>query len=141
MQSSRRQRRQIAEMNVVPYIDVMLVLLVIFMVTAPLLTQGVDVDLPQISTQPIDTQSSDPLVVTVDAQGRFTMNVGKNPESGIDPTEVQKRTRVVLKNKPNTPVLVRGDKRVNYGAVVELMTLLQSAGAESVGLVTELPET
>ncbi len=141
MQTSRRQRRQIAEMNVVPYIDVMLVLLVIFMVTAPLLTQGVEVELPQVTTQPIETQSTDPLVVTIDAQGRFSMNVGNNPKEGIDPNEVQKRTRVVLKNKPNTPVLVRGDKRIHYGAVVELMTLLQSAGAESVGLVTELPES
>ncbi|HBC56001.1 MAG TPA: hypothetical protein DCZ03_02445 [Gammaproteobacteria bacterium] len=73
MQTSRRQRRQIAEMNVVPYIDVMLVLLVIFMVTAPLLTQGVEVELPQVTTQPIEPQSTDPLVVTIDAQGRFSM--------------------------------------------------------------------
>jgi biopolymer transport protein TolR len=141
MQTQRNKRRQIAEMNVVPYIDVMLVLLVIFMVTAPLLTQGVEVELPQVTTNPIETKSPDPLVVTIDKQGRLTMNVGENPKEGVQAEDVQKRVRVVLKNKPDTPILVRGDRAVDYGSVVKLMTLLQAAGAESVGLVTELPET
>lgn len=124
----------------VPYIDVMLVLLVIFMITAPLLAQGVKVDLPQAASEPIEPKQKEPLIVTVNAQGVYFLNVGDNPMNGIDNETLVKRVATVLRRQPETPVLVRGDKNVNYGKVVTAMTLLQKAGAPSVGLLTEAPE-
>lgn len=137
----RRIRRQpMSEINVVPYIDVMLVLLVIFMITAPLLAQGVKVDLPQAASEPIEPKQKEPLIVTVNAQGVYFLNVGDNPKNGIDNETLVQRVATVLRHQPETPVLVRGDKNVNYGKVVTAMTLLQKAGAPSVGLLTEAPE-
>ncbi len=129
-----------SEINVVPYIDVMLVLLVIFMITAPLLTQGVKVDLPQVAAEPVDTQQKEPLVATVDAEGNFYLSVGDEQDQPIDPDTLVQRVAAVLRHQPQTPVLVRGDTRVNYGTVVNIMALLQKAGAPSVGLITETPE-
>ena len=139
MARARKRRMPMAEMNVVPYIDVMLVLLVIFMITAPLLTQGVKVDLPQAASTSIQPDKKEPLVVTVSASGKFYLNVGDGQEKGIDDALLAQRVGAVLRNQPGTPVLVRGDKSVNYGRVILAMTLLQSAGAPSVGLVTESP--
>jgi len=139
---ARRQcrKRLMAEINVVPYIDVMLVMLVIFMITAPLLTQGVQVELPAADAEPMSTDSTEPLVVTVDAKGRLYMNLGENPDQPVSEELVVQRTAAVLRHKPKTPVMVRGDRSVEYGAVVRAMVLLQRAGAPSVGLVTEPPE-
>lgn len=139
MARERKRRTPMAEMNVVPYIDVMLVLLVIFMITAPLLTQGVKVDLPQTASTLIAPDKKEPLVVTVSASGKFYLNVGDGREKSIDDATLVQRVGAVLRNQPDTPVLVRGDKSVDYGRVVSAMTLLQSAGAPSVGLVTESP--
>ena len=121
----------------VPYIDVMLVMLVIFMITAPLLNQGVDVDLPQADAEPMDDTQQDPVVLTVDAQGRYFLNVGGDPEQGIDAETLLLRTAAVLRQRPRAAVLVRGDSSVDYGLVVAAMSLLQQAGASKVGLVTE----
>ena len=121
----------------VPYIDVMLVMLVIFMITAPLLNQGVDVELPQADAEPMEEQQQDPLVLTVDAEGRYYLNVGGDPEVAIDADALLARTAAVLRQRPKTTVLVRGDAHVDYGEVVAAMTLLQQAGAVKVGLVTE----
>ncbi len=129
-----------AEINVVPYIDVMLVLLVIFMVTAPLLTQGVRVELPEADANPLPPDQEDPLVVTVDKAGNLYINVGENKRQPVEPDALMVRVRAVLKYKPKTPVMVRGDKAVEYGQVVRAMVLLQQAGATSVGLITEPPE-
>ena len=126
-----------SEINVVPYIDVMLVMLVIFMITAPLLNQGVDVDLPQADGEPMDDTQQDPVVLTVDAQGRYFLNVGGDPEQEIDAETLLLRTAAVLRQRPRTAVLVRGDSSVDYGLVVAAMSLLQQAGASKVGLVTE----
>ena len=135
-----RRRRPMAEINVVPYIDVTLVLLVIFIITAPLLTQGVQVDLPQASATPITpSENQEPLVVTVDAQGRFFLNVGSDPDQPVDEATLVNRVAAVLRHQPGTQVLVRGDRDVPYGRVVEAMSLLQRAGAPSVGLITEPP--
>ncbi|RMG31382.1 MAG: protein TolR [Gammaproteobacteria bacterium] len=134
------KRRIMAEMNVVPYIDVMLVLLVIFMITAPLLTQGVKVELPQAAARPLPPDDVEPLEVTVDAQGRLYMNIGEKPEAPVDEATLVNRTAAILRRRPKTPVLVRGDRRVPYGAVVRAMVLLQKAGAPHVGLITEPPE-
>ncbi|HKK14732.1 MAG TPA: protein TolR [Gammaproteobacteria bacterium] len=126
-----------SEINVVPYIDVMLVMLVIFMITAPLLTQGVQVQLPQASAKPLPADRQEPLLVTVSADGDYYMNVGTHPKKPVDPDTLVQRAAAVLRQRPGTQVLVRGDKQVNYGAVVTAMALLQRAGAPSVGLVTE----
>ena len=121
----------------VPYIDVMLVMLVIFMITAPLLNQGVDVDLPQADAEPMDDTQQDPVVLTVDAEGRYFLNVGGDPEQEIDAETLLLRTAAVLRQRPRAAVLVRGDSSVDYGLVVAAMSLLQQAGASKVGLVTE----
>ncbi|BCO31463.1 protein TolR [Thiohalobacter sp. COW1] len=140
MARQRHKKRPMAEINVVPYIDVMLVMLVIFMITAPLLTQGVHVSLPSADAQPLPQDSEEPLQVTVDAGGNFYLNVGDDPDQPIDAETLVQRSAAVLRNKPNTPVLVRGDAGVAYGTVVRAMVLLQQAGAPNVGLVTEPPE-
>jgi biopolymer transport protein TolR len=137
----RKLRKPMSQINVVPYIDVMLVLLIIFMITAPLLTQGVHVDLPQAEAEALPPEADDPVVVTVSAAGDFYVDVGEGKEQPVDAPTLQLRIAAVLRNKPRTPIMVRGDRKVPYGRVVEAMVLLQAAGAPSVGLVTESPET
>ncbi|MGO3454060.1 MAG: protein TolR [Marinomonadaceae bacterium] len=125
-----------ADINVVPYIDVMLVLLVIFMITAPMMTQGVDVKLPNASAAPIQQADTDVMIASVDSDGAFYLDIGGNQES-ITLEALQVKVRKVLSQNPNIPVLVRGDKNVSYGAVIGLMVSLQGAGVPNVGLVTE----
>jgi len=125
-----------SDINVVPYIDVMLVLLVIFMITAPLLTQGIKIELPQASSKPIDTRDNETLVVTVDSKGRFYLD-----DRPIKKSSLRKKVSKILKLRPKTPVVVRGDKHVAYGKVIEAMVLLQEAGVPDVGLITESPKT
>jgi len=129
-----------SEINVVPYIDVMLVLLVIFMITAPLLTQGVKVDLPQASAKPMQSQKLKPLVLSVDIKGRFYLDVGDDPKQAIDAETLVARIAAVLQLKKGTQVLVKGDEGVAYGKVMDAMVLAQKAGAPSVGLITRNPE-
>ena len=129
-----------AEINVVPYIDVMLVMLVIFMITAPLLTQGVKVDLPEATAEPLDAEQQEPLVVTVDAEGSLYINVGDAPETPVAAETLVQNVSAVLRRRKDKTVLVRGDHAVDYGAVVAAMVLLQQAGVPHVGLVTEPPE-
>ena len=137
MARQRERKRPMAEINVVPYIDVMLVMLVIFMVTAPLLQQGVQVELPQASAEPLPPDQSEPLELGVDAQGNYYLNVGGDTKAPVGEEIIVQRVAAVLRHKPNTPVLVRGDRNVDYGTVVRAMVLLQQAGAPSVGLITE----
>lgn len=132
-------RRLNAQINIVPYIDVMLVLLVIFMITAPLLTPGVTVNLPQAAAKPLKNAHKQPLVLTVDAKGRYYMDVGKNTDQPVSDKQVMALTAATLRRRPNTPVLVRGDNSVPYGRMIHAMTLLQRAGAPKVGLVTQNP--
>ena len=139
MARHRVRRRPMSEINVVPYIDVMLVLLVIFIITAPLLTQGVKVDLPQADAQPLDVESQEPLVVTIDSTGSYYVNYGENQGSPIEPRVLAARVAALLRHRPGLSVVVRGDENVPYGDVVLLMTILQGAGAPSVGLITEAP--
>ncbi|WP_271270563.1 protein TolR [Aliamphritea hakodatensis] len=133
----KKSRKLNAEINVVPYIDVMMVLLVIFMITAPMLTQGVNVELPQAGADPVDTQDNEPVIVTVDKDGNYYIDIGGDPAEAVSEDVVFERVSKVLATNPKTLLLVRGDKGVDYEAVVMLMTLLQQAGAPSVGLVTE----
>jgi biopolymer transport protein TolR len=137
--AGRKGRRLVAEMNVVPYIDVMLVLLIIFMVTAPLLTQGIKVDLPKAAAEPLsqDLTKTQPLILSVDAAGNYYLSIGSDAESAIDEDTVIQRVSAVLSREPNTPVLVQADQNVPYGRVVNGMSLLQQAGAEKVGFVTD----
>jgi biopolymer transport protein TolR len=122
----RTRKKPMSEINVVPYIDVMLVLLVIFMITAPLLTQGVSVD--------------EPLIVSVDVQGNYYLNVGEEPDAPIDGEKMTTMVAAVLRHKPGTPVMIKGDRNVQYEKVVNAMSLLQTAGVPSVGLITQTPE-
>ena len=140
MARQRIRKRPMAEINVVPYIDVMLVMLVIFMITAPLLTQGIQVDLPEASAEPIEDPDQEPLVVAVDAAGNLYLNVGDTPEEPLDSETLVQNVAAVLWRQPRKSVLVRGDHAVDYGTVVSAMVLLQQAGAPNVGLVTEPPE-
>jgi biopolymer transport protein TolR len=140
MARQRIRKRPMAEINVVPYIDVMLVMLVIFMITAPLLTQGVKVDLPEAAAQPIEESDKEPLVVSVDADGNLYLNVGEAPDDPVAAEGLVQTVAAVLRRQPQKSVLVRGDHAVDYGAVVSAMVLLQQAGVPNVGLVTEPPE-
>ena len=137
--NKKAKKKPMAEINVVPYIDVMLVLLIIFMVTAPLLTQGVKVDLPQAASAPLDNKDQEPLIVSVKADGTYYIKLGKDEEKAKPLTQITQQAAKIIKLQPQTPVLVWGDTQVPYGKVVDLMALLQQAGAESVGLVTEPP--
>ncbi|GGY85216.1 protein TolR [Marinobacter zhanjiangensis] len=132
------RRKPMAEINVVPYIDVMLVLLVIFMVTAPMLTQGVKVELPETTSDPIQAEKdTESVVVSVDANGAYYLQVG---DEGSDPMplgQVQEMVGKIMAERTNREVLVRGDDNVQYGKVVRLMSVLQQAGATNVGLITE----
>ncbi len=134
-----RKRRAVAEINVVPYIDVMLVLLIIFMVTAPMLMQGVKVDLPDAPAEPVEDQDSEPLIVSVDAGGLLYLNLGADEKQALELATIRQRVAAVLRRDPAKPVMVWGDTGVAYGRVVTVMTALQEAGAKSVGLVTEEP--
>ena len=129
-----------SEINVVPYIDVMLVLLVIFMVTAPLITQGVKVELPQADAEVISAETSEPVVITVDQFGDLYLDVGEDKNQPVDSQTLMVRISAVLKYNPNVPIMVKGDATVDYGRVVEAMVLAQAAGAPSVGLITVPPE-
>lgn len=137
--AGKKKFKQLAEINVVPYIDVMLVLLIIFMVTAPLLMQGVKVDLPQAPSTPLDNKDDEPIIVSVKQDGSYYLNLGGEPESQRPLPEIIDTVAKVLRQKPETPVLVWGDTKVEYGIVVSLMSDLQGAGAPSVGLVTDPP--
>lgn len=128
-----------AEINVVPYIDVMLVLLIIFMVTAPMLMQGVKVELPEANTDPVENQDSEPLIVSLKSDGQLFLNLGSGEDQALSLATIKQRVSVVLRRSPEKPVLIWGDKSVAYGEVVTLMAALQEAGAPSVGLVTENP--
>jgi biopolymer transport protein TolR len=134
----RGKRRVAAEINVVPYIDVMLVLLVIFMVTAPLLTQGVDVELPETSANTISSEE-EPVTLYVDGRGRYFLDVGTDKDSPVSDEDVVARIGAVLRNKPKTMVLVKADQAVPYNRVANGMSLLQQAGATKLGFVTDSP--
>ena len=134
------KRRLMSEINVVPYIDVMLVLLIIFMITAPLLTQGINVDLPEAGAEPLDPEmmkDNEPIVLSVDREGRFYLNIGEDVESPIDEATVVERTAAAFRRNAETPVLVKADRAVEHGRVVTGMVLLQQAGAKKVGVITD----
>lgn len=131
----RPPKKLMADINVVPYIDVMLVLLVVFMITAPMMTQGIHVDLPQANSEPIDDQ--EPVVITVKRDGSYYVNVGEDQEAATTTEALQENVQRIMKHAPETLFLVEGDGQVPYGRVVTLMGELQAIGVEKLGLVTE----
>jgi len=138
MAALSQKRKLMGEINVVPYIDVMLVLLIIFMVTAPLLTQGIEVDLPRAGAEPIeDSSNSLPLVLSIDSAGNFYLNVGDDEDEPLGSKEIVAQTARVLNASPGTRILVKADRAVPYGIVVGGMVMLQQGGADNVGFVTD----
>ena len=138
--SKRVRRRPMSDINVVPYIDVMLVLLIVFMVTAPLLTQGLNVELPNVVSDPLEIGKHEPIIVSVDSKGGYYLELGEKRDSAQSLTAIKELVQKVLLRSPQTPVLVNGDRDVKYGAVVELMATLQGAGVPNLGLLTEPPK-
>ena len=141
--SSRRRRQKkglVSDINVVPYIDVMLVLLVIFMVTAPMLTSGVTIELPEASTEPMNIETNEePLIVSVRTNGELFINVGGEETSPVTLGVVKDRVMKVLAARAQTQVQLRGDTRLDYGTLMQVMSALQDAGVVSIGLVAEAP--
>jgi biopolymer transport protein TolR len=137
MRRKRESKKLVAEINVVPYIDVMLVLLVIFIVTAPLLQQGVAVDLPQATAKTLPPAEKEPIVVSVDKEGLFYLNIADKPQNAMEHESLTVRVMAELKRNPQRKVLVKADSKVDYGRVMSAMVLVQKAGAPSVGLVTQ----
>jgi biopolymer transport protein TolR len=137
----RKRRKPVSEINVVPYIDVMLVLLVIFMATATAVTQGVKVDLPKAEAQTIQTEDESMMIVSVDAQGLYYLNVGDEPTSPMTGLAIAELVKTRLTVAPTTPVVVNGDGDVKYEKVIDLMVMLQRAGVPSVGLMTDPNES
>ncbi len=136
----QQRRKPMSEINVVPYIDVMLVLLVIFMVTAPMLTQGVKVDLPETTSDPIQQDKDvESITVSVDSNGAYFLEVGDDASEPMALDEVRNQVAKILSQRTNGEVLVRGDEYVDYGVVVRLMAELQAAGATGIGLITDAP--
>ena len=133
----RKKRKPVAEINVVPYIDVMLVLLIIFMVTAPLVQQGVDVQLPKANANSLNEVSKAPLIASINAQGEYFLNVGDSQNRPMQADELAVIVKSRRQEDATVPVLVKGDGDVAYREVVRLMVLLQDAGVDSVGLMTE----
>ena len=132
-----RGRRLMGDINVVPYIDVMLVLLIIFMVTAPLLAQGIKVNLPKANAEPLPPESQEPLVLSIDKQGKLYLNVGSTPNAALDEEIISARVAAALRKAPERPVLVKADEALPYGRVVDAMVILQHSGAQKVGFITD----
>jgi biopolymer transport protein TolR len=133
---ARARRRAIAEINVVPYIDVMLVLLIVFMVTAPLITQGLGIKLPEADAQTLP-QQEEPLVVSLNKDGQYFFNIHQDPQSPLPLADIQDRLRKIVQNRPNVQVLIEGDGDVAYRGIINLMRALQSTGVKEVGLLTD----
>lgn len=145
--SHKKRKKQLAEINVVPYIDVMLVLLIIFMVTAPLLSQGVKVELPKAAAEPLSTKIPEPIIVSIDVQGNYYLNTSIHPGQPLAATELAQQVKLQLQQsgaaqgEEARQVLVKGDQHVDYGKVVDAMVILQQAGVGNVGLMTQTPAT
>jgi len=135
--NKRFTKKQMAEINVVPYIDVMLVLLVIFMVTAPLLTEGYRVQLPEASAKPVKKSNQPPVIVSVDRKGRLYVNLGKKPKKSIKAKTLIARVTAKRKKYPGIPILIEGDVKADYGKVINAMSILNDAGIENFSLITK----
>lgn len=134
----RRKRRLAADINVVPYIDVMLVLVVIFMATATI-ALGVQVDLPEAAANTLENVE-EPIQLTVKSDGALLLNIGSNPDAPVSEDQARDIVSIALRHKPTRRVVVSGDKNADYGSIMNAMVLLQEAGAQKVGLQSRAPE-
>ena len=134
---ARKRRKPMAEINVVPYIDVMMVLLVIFMISTPLLTQGVKVELPQASTETLDIKPTETVIVKVDVQGQYYLTLGTGKENSVSREGLVDQIKNKLLEQPKISVLVAGDKEVRYVFIMDVLALLSQAGIPNVGLMTK----
>jgi len=142
MDNRPRRRKQMAEINVVPLIDVMLVLLIVFMITAPLITQGIKVDLPQADAEPVGSNEEVTLVVSINDEGNYFISLGAEEDPQPVPLErIQEDVMKILNQNPNVPVFLEGDVSINYGLVTDLLSTLAAAGAGNVRLITRPPAT
>ncbi|NOT84921.1 MAG: protein TolR [Methylococcaceae bacterium] len=137
MSRKGKRRKPMAEINVVPYIDVTLVLLIIFMITTPLLQTGVDVNLPNAEAKTVEPKNDPPIIISVNKQGEFFIDLGDQKEKPVQEDEILNKVSAVMRNKPETPVFIRGDEAVDYGKVVTIMAALKNAGVPNVGLMTK----
>ncbi|CAI8154281.1 protein TolR [Pseudidiomarina mangrovi] len=137
MTVTRSRRKPVADINVVPYIDVMLVLLIIFMVTAPLITSGVNVELPKANAAPIDPESKPPIVASVDRDGQYYLSVNSDPNAPLSAEDLAVLVASHMQMDASNRIVVKGDGSVSYNQIVQLMVLLQRAGVPSVGLMTD----
>lgn len=143
MEARRKRRKLMAEINVVPFIDVMLVLLIVFMITSPLITQGVKVDLPQANSEMVDNENEMTLVVSIDAEGQYYMTLGEFSEDDPVPVPLEKvidDVGKIMNQNPQVPVFLEGDSSVDYGLVMRLFSALTDAGVANVRLITQPPE-
>jgi biopolymer transport protein TolR len=136
-----RRRKPMAEINVVPYIDVTLVLLIIFMITTPMLQTGVQVELPQANSAPVEQkEDTPPIVISIKAPSDYYIKINSEDDELIQPEEINARVVAILTNKPATSVLINADSSVAYGTVVTVMAALKNAGVPNVGLMTKSDE-
>lgn len=133
----RKRRNLVSEINVVPYIDVMLVLLVVFMVAAPLMVQGVKVNLPEVDSKVLPLEQEEPLIISIDSNGNIYMEIDSLDRKALDIDSLEERVEKILSANPNIQVVIRGDSEVKYENIMELMSILQTAGAEGIGLITK----
>ena len=138
IRSKHKKRKLVAEINVIPYVDVTFVLLVVFMVTAPLLMQGVQVNLPAVDSAPMKSNDNDPFIVSIKNDGSYWIDQrGENKNKNLN--EIKQIIEKILSQSPEKQILIWGDEKVDYGSVVLLMSELQKVGATSVGLITDPP--
>lgn len=140
MSRKGHRRKPMAEINVVPYIDVTLVLLIIFMITTPMLQTGVEVELPQTQSATVESKDEPPIVVSIQQSGQYFLNVGDGNDESVQVEDIYPRVAATIASKPGTQVLINADKAVDYGTVVTVMAKLKNAGVPSVGLMTKSDE-
>ncbi|MDD5114329.1 MAG: protein TolR [Methylobacter sp.] len=140
MSRKGHRRKPMAEINVVPYIDVTLVLLIIFMITTPMLQTGVEVELPQTQSATVESKDEPPIVVSIQQGGQYFLNVGDGNDESVQVEDIYPRVAATIASKPGTQVLINADKAVDYGTVVTVMAKLKNAGVPSVGLMTKSDE-
>ena len=131
-----RKRKLVSDINVVPYIDVMLVLLVVFMVSAPLMVQGILLNLPEASNEPLPREQQDPLIISVDSKGQFYLEIQSSQKEPLALIQLSEKISSILKINPSLQVVVRGDGQVEYQRIISLMSELQNTGVDNVGLIT-----
>jgi|TARA_B100000809_G_scaffold197414_1_gene197040 biopolymer transport protein TolR len=137
----KRRRNLISDINVVPYIDVMLVLLVIFMIAAPLMVQGISINLPEVSSDALPVEKSEPLIISIRSDGSFFLEIDATRNKSLNLEEISQEIAKILKADKDMQVVIRGDGEVKYESVMLLMSQLQQLGSKNIGLITKPPKT